>query len=227
MKVLLGLLVSIICVTCAAGQTCNVDAGFRGGRFNVYYEQRHLVTLFRSLNSLPPNVRGRLDDYLKTRLGSAFAKRLEFDEGQWLDIKELQKEFPALYEKNLHLGTYDLLFRFSDPAKGLKYFYAKLALNDDGSVNEDIKLPNIGKNPAKAEIISCENAIQIAVTHGFSRDRISPWFEYSPEHDSFIWVLTDSKRVDSGQYGNGTYRKIDVDANTGEILRTYKETIAL
>jgi len=227
MKALIGIVVSLLCSTCVIGQTCSVDSGFWGNRFHIYYEQRHLVKLFRNLNELPPNVRARLDEYLQARLGCAFASRLHFDEGQWLDMKRLQTEFPSLYDENLHLGTYDLLFRFSDPAKGLKYFYAKLALNDDGSINEDIKLPNIGRDPSKAKIISCKDAIEIAVTHGSPRDRICPWFEYSMEHDSFMWTLTDSQRTDPGGFGKGTYKKIDVNANTGEILRIYEETIAL
>jgi hypothetical protein len=127
----------------------------------------------------------------------------------------------------LRLGSYDLLFRFSDSGKGLKCFYAKVALNDDGSINEEIKLPNIGADLSKAQIISCKDAIDIAVKQGFPRDRISPWFEYSPEHDCFIWIMTDSKRIDQGPFGNGTYKKINVNANTGKVLRIYEETIVI
>lgn len=226
MKLLFGIIIILLCSGHTISQKCAVDSGFRGGRFSIYYEQRHLAKLFRNLDELPPNVRARLDDYLQKKLGAAFAERLEFDEGQWLDLQKLRQEFPALYEENLQLGAYDLLFRFSDSGKGLKYFYAKVALNDDGSINEEIKLPNIGLEPSKGQIISCKDAIDIAAKQGFPPDRISPWFGYAEEHDSFIWILTDSKRIDPGAFGNGTYRTIDVNANTGKVLRIYEKTIA-
>lgn len=225
MKILLGITLALLWSSQVIGQKCAVDSGFRGGRFRIQYKQRHLVKLFRNLNEMPPNVRARLDEYLKVKLGRAFAKRLKFDEGEWLDLQRLRQEFPSLYEENLKLGAYDLLFRFSDSDKGLKYFFTKVALNDDGSVNEEIKLPNIGTEPSKANIISCKEAIDIAVRQGFPRERIHPWFEYSSEHDSFIWILTDSQRIDLGGIGNGIYRQIDVNANTGKVLRVYKEWI--
>jgi len=225
MKTLVGVILVLLWSGHAIGQKCDVDSGFRGGRFQVYYEQRHLVKLFRNLDDLPPDVRARLDEYLQRKLGYAFAQRLEIAEGQWLDLKKLRQEFPDLYEPNLKLGAYDLTFRFSAADQGLKYFYAKVALNDDGSISEEIKLPNIGADPSKAELISCEQAIDIAVGQGFPRERIDPWFEYSPEHDSFIWTLTDSQRIDPGARGNGTYRKIDVAASTGKVLRVYEKWI--
>jgi hypothetical protein len=228
MKALFGIFAGLICSTNLAAQACSVDSGFRGDRFKVHYEQRHLVKLFRDLNELPTNVRARLDEHLQARLGRDFVSRLEFDQGQGLDINRLKREFPSLYEENLRLGTYDLVFRFSDSAKGLKYFYTKLALNDDGSVNEEIKLPNIAKDPARAEIISCSDALVIAVAHGFPRGRVSPWFEYSSERDIFIWIVTDSQPIEPpGPFGNGTYRKMELNANTGEVLRVYKETIVI
>lgn len=225
MKILVGLILAMLCSGQAIGQKCAVDSGFRGGRFRVSYEQRHLVKLFRNLDELPPNVRARLDEYLQRKLGYDFAQRLEFDEGEWLDLQKLRQEFPELYEENLKLGAYDLLFRFSAPDKGLKYYYTKVALNDDGSINEEIKLPNIGADLTKANIISCQQAIAVAVKQGFPRARVSPWFEYSPEHDCFIWILTDNQRIDPGARGNGTYRNIDVNANTGKVLRIYEERI--
>ena len=224
MKLSLSIVICLASCGSAFSQKCAVDSGFRGGRLRVYYDQRHLVKLFRNLSELPPNVRAQLKHYLDARLGPAFARRLKFDEGEWLDLQQLKKEFPSLYDENLRFGAYDLLFRFSDRAKGLKYFYAKVALNDDGSVSDDIKLPKIGSDATKGQIISCQEAINIAVTQGFPRERIHPWFEYSEENDSFIWTLTDTKRLDAGLFGNGTYRKIDVNANTGKILRVYEET---
>ena len=206
-------------------QKCDVDSGFRGSRFNVYYEQRHLVNVFHDVNELPPSVRAKLFEHLVTKLGPTFEKRLEFDEGQRLDLAGLRTQFPNLYKENLQFGMYDLLFRFSDRPKGLRYFYAKIALKEDGAVSREIGLPNIGKNPSKGRIISCREAIETAVKRGFVRDVVTPEFSYSSARDSFVWTIWGG-RLDPGPPGPGCYRKMDVDANTGAVLRVYTECIA-
>ena len=81
MKILFGICIALLCAGPAVSQECAVDSGFRGGRFSIYYEQRHLVKHFKNLNELPSNVRTRLDEYLQRKLGPAFAKRLKFDGG--------------------------------------------------------------------------------------------------------------------------------------------------
>lgn len=52
-----------------------------------------------------------------------------------------------LSSKHTRLGMYDLLFSFSDASKGLRYYYTKMALNEDGSVNQEIGLPNLRTRP--------------------------------------------------------------------------------
>jgi len=224
----LGLILALCGAEYAYGKACKVDAGFRGSRFHVYYEQRHLVTVSHRWKSLPRSVKSKLKEQLEARLGRQFAKRLQIDEIQTLDLGKLQREFPALYDQNRKLGTYDLLFRFSDRSIGLKYFYTKLFANADGSVNEQIRLPNIAADLQMANLISCEAAVQKGVDEGFPREDTSPDFGYSSECDCFVWVLTSGKAIaQTSLVGKGTYKKIDIDANTGRVLRRYTETIII
>ena len=231
MKMLfIGILV-LFCFGQSYSQKCGkVDSGFRGNRFNVQYEQRHLVKLFRNLNELPKDVKTKLDLYLNTKLGSAFIKNLKFDEGQYLDLKKLKREFPNLYESNLKLGAYDLLFYFSDEDNGLTSFYSKLALNEDGSVNQEINLPNIAQNSAKGKIISCQEASEIADKNGFPKKFQSQYFEYNAEQDTFVWQIHDNRKTEPDgnpliYIGQGTYNILEVNANNGSIVRKYKYTI--
>src|SRR5215471_9462249 len=180
----------------ATAQRCEVDSGFRGGYFRVGYEQRELVKLFRSLDDIPEHVRNRLNDHLRERLGDTFAQNLKFEEGQWLDRENLRKQFPSIYEENAKLGSYDLLFSFSDPYKGLNAFFTKMVLNDDGSVNQEIGLPEIASNPAKAAIISCWDAHSIAANNGFPIEFSSARFDYSEEKKVFVWIITDSRETE-------------------------------
>ena len=229
MKLLASTFLALLCAAQISAQTCDVDSGFRGSYFNVSYKQRDFVKLFRSLDEIPQNVRDRLNEYLRGRLGEDFARKLKFEEGERLDLERLRKKFPAVYKENAKRGSYDLLFFFSDPDKGLKAFFSKMALNEDGSVNVDIRLPDIASNPAKAVIISCQDAYSVAATNGFPKEVSHAWFEYSESQKSFVWIITDSRETEPDDplmpRFNGTYKKVEIDANTGRVVRVYKETI--
>ncbi len=219
------------CSSHAVAQTCEVDSGFRGDYFRVGYEQHELVKTFRSLDDVPEEVRNRLNEHLQERLGDIFAANLKFEEGQRLDLKNLRKQFPSVYEETAKLGSYDLTFYFSDPYKGLKAYFTKMVLNDDGSVNREIGLPEIASNPAKADIISCWDAYSIAANNGFPSQFSSASFDYSEEKKVFVWIITDTRGTEPDnplmpRY-KGTYNNIEINANTGTVVRIYKETIVL
>jgi len=91
MKLLVSTSLVLFCSTQASAQRCDVDSGFRGAYFRVGYEQHELVKLFRSLDEIPENVRCRLNEYLRKKLGVAFAQRLKFEEGEWLDREKLRE----------------------------------------------------------------------------------------------------------------------------------------
>lgn len=233
LKFVVCLFACLFCTLDAAAQKCEVHSGFRGSYFRVGYDQREVVKLIRSLDEVPKEIKKRLNEHLRQRLGSKLAEKLKFEEGEWLDRDSLRRLDPSVYEDNAELGSYDLLFSFSDPGKGLKAFFTKIVLNEDGSVNREINLPDVVSDPSKAEIIPCSAAYSIAESSGFPRDLCGIRFEYSGERQAFVWILTDPRETEPDDpwyrsLGVGrTYRQIDIDANTGAIVRIYKITIAL
>lgn len=217
-------------------RSCDVDSGFRGTVFSFdRYANRDLVKPIGKLEDLPTDVRGKLYAHLTAKLGKTFLKRLKYDGGEWLDLVALRKRAGDSWKADSSVGAYDLLFHFSDRSRGLKHFYTKISLSDDGSVARDIGLPNINFDPSKAVIISCENAISIAEEKGFPKTVQRVNFDYSPTDDAFVWVISDSRPVESDttdnnvldlvQIGQRSYRKIEINANTGKVLRVYKKTI--
>jgi len=106
-----------------------------------------------------------------------------------------------------------------------------MALNADGSINGEIRLPDIALNPAKAEIISCRGAYSMAASNGFPIEVSFARFEYSKEQKSFIWIIRDTRETEPDDplipRFKGTYKRIDINAHTGAVIRTYKETIVL
>ncbi|MBL8181894.1 MAG: hypothetical protein JNL64_09830 [Blastocatellia bacterium] len=213
------------------GQKCGVDAGFRGSAYSIdRYKNRSLIKGVRNLNQIPMPARGKLIEHLRSKLGKKFFDRLKYDGGEWTDLEALKRESPSDYNRNAPMGAFDLRFTFSDSKKGLKYFYTKLVLDDDGSIREDIGLPDIGVHPEKARIISCRRAIEIAAINGFPKKAMSVSFDYSADADTFVWIVTDSRGTTPdesllGLVGQGTYKKIVINANNGEVIRVYKETI--
>ena len=238
MKMVIGIFLFFLCFNQIHAQKCNVDSGFRGNRLPIYNEQSHLVKLFKNINELPENVRSKLYLYLNKRLGVKFAKKLKFDEGRYLNLEPLKKEFPRQYEEELRSGAYALTFYFSDKSNGLKYYFTQLTLDADGSIKEEINLPEIAVNPVKAKIISCKTALSIAEKNGFPKEYQSITFEYSFEQNSFIWIVTDNRETlpdDDSSSGNNVilvlighlFNKIAINANDGSVIKKYKDGFAL
>lgn len=217
------------------GQKCAVDAGFRGSAYSIdRYKNRLLVKGVKSLDDIPLPARAKLIEHLRTKLGKKFFDKLKYDGGEWTDVEALRRESPDDYRRNAPMGAYDLRFKFSDSKRGLKYFYSKLVLNDDGSIREDLRLPNIGANPEKSRIISCKETIKIAILNGFPKESVSVDFDYSPTDEVFVWIITDTRATTPddetfpfGLTGKGTFREILINANTGQVIRINKETIFL
>jgi hypothetical protein len=218
-------------------QQCDVDSGFRGNRFEVdRFSRKHLLKPIGKLSDLPAEVRRKLENHLTEKLGKRFLKHLQFEGGEYLDLVALRTESPKEYEINSKIGSYDFLFRFSKPSKGLKYFYSRIALFEDGSVADDIALPNVSLDSAKAALIPCKDASMIAGKNGFPLKYQNIEFGYSFSADAFVWIVSDRRAIEPDKtggvadlvlMGKGTFRRIEIEAHTGKVLRIYKETIVV
>jgi len=232
MRPLILLSLFIGCAAAAQAQRCDVDSGFRGsnGEWSIPFKYMKFVHVFHSRDDIAAAENSALDEYLKRKLGESFAKRLIFDEGEWLDLTELRKKSASIYKQNVNHGNYYLHFYFSDPDKGLKAYYTTMVLNEDGSVWRSIDLPDIGSNPSKGVLISCRDAYAIAARSGFPENVSSARFEYWLEGGSFVWIITNSRPTTPDDLlayvpGGGTYKKIAINANSGTVVKIYKETI--
>jgi hypothetical protein len=232
MRLLLVITIIVLCAEQAIGQKCSVDSGFRGATYSIdRYKNRDLIKTIQRLSEIPVPVRSSLEAHLKSKLGEAFSRKVKFGWGYWIDLERLKRESPRDYEWNEPMGSYDLVFWFSDTKKGLKSFYFNLVLNDDGSIRKGMNLPDIATHPEKVQIISCKEAYTVAMNQGFPRDTLSARFDYSEEEQSFVWIVTDIRGTKPDEpliiAGKGTYKHIEINANTGSVVRIYKETIIL
>lgn len=209
------------------GQECPVKSGFADNRFSAYYKHREYVKSVENIEQIPLFIKEKLFFHLTKKLGSEFTRKLNFDWGEYLDIENLKKDNSNLYKENRRLGTAFFNFHYSDKSKGLKSYAVIIALNENGSLAEEIYLPDIFKNPSKGKIISCNEALQIAERKGFTQ-KSYVGFEYSYKHKSFIWIVDRAIPIEKPlAIGQGLFERLEMDANSGLILKVWKYSIVI
>lgn len=205
---------------------CPVEYGFQG-TYNFPNDYKASVTV-RNAKELSPTILSKIHEQLKTRVGEEFFKKLELDYGYARDFDDAS---PLAASEAQRIDGYDFVFKFSDQNKGLKAFYFKVVADSKGDLIEDLALPDIASNPQKGEFIPCREALSVAQKNGFPLKRSSIYFHYDWDSQAFVWDIHDSKAVKPDEplllIGQGTYRIIFIDANSGKVLKIFKETIAV
>lgn len=169
----------------------------------------------KSLNELPEEIRRKVEDHLKSRLGSEFYYKLKLSGGQIVDFSELYRVEPDAKNYKWKIFAYSLNFLLADPKKGIKAYHARILLDSDGNILQQIDLPQIAKNPEKSNIISLAEAKKIAAKHKFPLDRSNAEISYESERDSLVWTLEYKLKGDKYVWVD---RSISIDAHTGKVL---------
>jgi uncharacterized membrane protein YkoI len=173
---------------------------------------------FKLLNALPEGVRVKAVNHLTERLGNDFYSRLKFVGGSSIDVEEYLRMNPGTKWK---VHSYELVFRYADSRHGLKEYHARIRLDSDGEVIEEIDLPEISKFPQKASIISVDAAADIAKSRGFEPKTMSISIRYDEDAGSLVWIFEIFARED--RYTSST-RVLVIDAHSGQILKDGFET---
>ena len=226
---LFGLLVSFVFLlpVDSFGQSlkCPVDYGYQWTR--SFGNAKAWLSVGK-LSEIDPAVAQRINEQLRKRVGDTFFKRLKFEYGR---ADDLDSSEPLKADQSKRIDGYDFVFEFSDRKKGLSAFHFKIEVDGSGKIFEKtLPLPDISEHPEKSILISCQQAMAIAKRNGFTPKRSSLIFVYDWDADVFTWVVTDSKEVQPDQPSfliGGTYRKIDIEAHSGRVLKIYKETIVV
>jgi hypothetical protein len=172
----------------------------------------------RKYMKIPEEIRVKLENHLNNRLGEKFFEGLEFESGEFINLRKLYKKDPDAYEYEWEVYSYELHFGFSAPEKGIRFFIATIALDENGDVVEEIDLPNISKAPHKENIISLRKAHEIAVREHFPPE-MGIEIDYDLEVDSLVWIASfQVVKTISG----ATNRNIKIDAHSGEIIEFFE-----
>jgi hypothetical protein len=203
---------------------CPVEYGYQGSH-NFPKDIKARVTA-EKLGAIAPDIRSSIMKQLEARVGPGFIGRLNLDYGYLVDFDQADALKPSDKDR---IDAYDLVFKFSDKAKGLKAFRFKVVADGTGKLIEDLALPDIAAEPQRAILISCKVALEIGSKNGFPLNRTSIYFVYDWDSGSFTWMLSDNRAVEPDEplitFGKGTYRHMLIEAHTGKVLKIYKETI--
>ena len=169
----------------------------------------------KSLSALPDKIRVKVENHLKARLGDMFYSKLQLSGGQIVDFDELYRVEPGAKNYKWNIFTYSLNFLLAEPKKGIKAYHARILLDSEGNVLQEIDLPQTAKNPEKANIISLAEARKIAAKHKFPPNRADAKISYDSERDSLVWTLGYRLKGDKYVWVD---RIIRIDAHSGEVI---------
>ncbi len=171
---------------------------------------------FKSLDALPANIRLKIENHLRERFGNEYYSKLVFVSGAVIDLSELYRIEPNAKNYQWKIPSYELVFKYADPKKGLKKYYARVRLDSNGDVMAEINLPEVSKYPPKANLISVDRAIGIAKERGLKPKDMNIRILYDEAVGSLVWIINSFAGED--EY-TSTDRVIRIDAHSAEILK--------
>jgi hypothetical protein len=170
----------------------------------------------RSLEELPEEIREKAKQHLLDKAGPVFYPRLYLSGGMLVNLSRLDKI--EHYKGKYHWRPYPwyLCFSFSDTSLGIARYSAELVLDEEGNVMEDIELPCIKDSIYKENIISMNEAKEMARCPGYFTDSTYTDFEYDSDHDCFTWKFsTFNKDRKEWTYHN---KELILNAHNGNLI---------
>ncbi|MBA6262711.1 hypothetical protein [Colwellia sp. Bg11-12] len=168
---------------------------------------------------IPKNIRSQLIQHLVKRLGSEFYSSLTFNGGQIVNIGELYEMEPNVKNHEWEVHSFDLHFELSKPEIGIQSYIAQIQLRQDGSIINEINLPDFSKNPEKLKIYSLSDAYNKSQESGFDTEHVNVTLAYDTKTDNLVWKF-EQRTYDDGL--TMVYKNIEISAHSGEIIKEYQ-----
>jgi hypothetical protein len=171
-----------------------------------------------SLAEIPESIRLGLVAHLRTRLGNDFYRRLQFSGGQVVNIHELHRVYPDSINFRWEVPAYDLLFTFHMSEIGLDSYTAEIQLRANGSVLQELDLPDFADDPGKLHFTTLGEALLTAESKGFDPGKVAAQIAYDSKADALIWRLSAVSFFD----GLVTkFENIDIYVDSGKVAKVY------
>ena len=156
---------------------------------------------------------------MKIRLGEAVYEKLSLVGGQIVDFKALREKEPNSKGYQWEVPAYNLHLRLRMPEVGIEFYDASIRCRSDGSVIEEIDLPETAKHPERARFISTSRTLEIAKGKGFDTEKSRVELAYRAELGVCVFTFSQLTRR---EFPMLFYKCVDIDAHTGNVLKTYE-----
>ena len=184
-----------------------------------FYDHRPYISKqVRSLAELPIMIVKKVQNYLKSRVGEKFYRKIYFKAGQIMDTTKYDKYF-----KNFKIASrysYNLCFATSNIKKGIGEYTATIELNDFGNVINDINLPKENKDIIR--LVSLKKIKKKAIVEKFyveGQTKIE--MNYDSSKNILVW-----KFINDDYKSNGIYfeKELTFNAHNGKRLELKTST---
>ena len=149
--------------------------------YDVYPYMPKIVT---KLNDLPLTISQKVKDYLLSRVGENFYKKLYFKEGKIID---------SLFCKRHNMETrylYILCFSFSNIEKGIGEYTSNIEVDEFGKIITEIDLPKNSNSINK--LISLKEAKNKAINQKFYvEEKTKIELNYDVSKNILVWKFTN------------------------------------
>lgn len=149
--------------------------------YDVYPYMPKIAT---RLDDLPLNISQKVKDYLLSRVGEKFYKKIYFKEGKIID---------SIFCKRHNMETrylYILCFAFSNIEKGIGEYTSTIEVDEFGKIIKDIDLPI--KNPLINNIISLKETKNKAINRKFYvEEKTKIELNYDVSKNILVWKFTN------------------------------------
>jgi hypothetical protein len=168
---------------------------------------------------LPPSVRATLLHHLQERLGLAFASRLQPSGGQAVDP---QAYFRANPTGDLPAFRYELTFSVVLSQDGPVRHCAKILIDADGTVVEEIALPKCSAVPDKCRVVGLTEALKTAESLGVPVAGAKIQIRYDKRADALDYVVEYTVTVGAESKTMALHIRADDPSQTGwHEVKTY------
>ena len=179
------------------------------------YEPREL----KAWEDVTSDVRESVAAHLSERLGKDFYARLKFAGGEAVNLDELHRALPASRKFRREVPTYLLWFEFEMPEVGIRVYTASIELRRDGSVMREIDLPPFAAEPGKLKFAPLAEVSAGLVSKGaIDAKTATANIAYDDKRALVLWHFEQAL---PGRSAVVSVKNIDVNANTGVVLRRY------
>ncbi len=167
-----------------------------------------------SIHDLPEDIQRKVKTLFINRVGEKFYNRLILNGGQVVNLTRLYAVVPSAKSWKYVPPIYSLCFTILDNTKHISLYSFILKLNKQGNVIGEIELPNIKQNPSKSQIITLDEAKQIAVANNFYNKYTDVKTVYYPATDSIVWKF---EQLEPGE-GTRDQKQLLIDASNGSVV---------